>query len=198
MKMLRTYPFALCFLLTVLLAVPLAAQEGQPSPEEAAMMEAMMKAATPGAPHAYLAELAGTYKATMKMFDPSGQESEAVGTMERKMVLGGRVLADSLKMEFMGMPFEGTGFTGYDNVTGKYWAIWFDNMSTGLTSLEGTMDQESGKGTLEGTSPDPMSGGMIPMKIESQRGEGGKETSTFYMGMGGQMVKTMEVTYERQ
>ena len=31
----------------------------------------------------------------------------------------------------MGMPFEGIGRTGYDNVTGKYWSTWIDNMSTG-------------------------------------------------------------------
>jgi len=198
MKMLRRYPFVHLLLLTLLLAVPLAAQEGQqPSPEEAAMMEAMMKAATPGASHAYLAEMAGTWKATMKMWDPSGQESQAVGTMERSMINDGRVLEESFKMDFMGMPFLGFGHTGYDNLTGKYWSTWFDNSSTGITFMEGTVDEETGKGTFEGEGPDAMAGKKIPMRMDVRREEG-KETATFFTEMGGEMVKTMEIVYERQ
>jgi len=198
MKTLRTYPFAFCLLLTLLLAVPLAAQEGQPSPEEAAMMETMMKAATPGGPHAYLAEMAGSWKATMKMWDPSGQESQAVGTMERSMTLGGRVLEENFKMDFKGMPFVGVGHTGYDNVTGKYWSTWFDNMSTGVTLMEGAIDEKTGKGSFKGESPDPMAGKRIPMRMDVQN-EGGKETATFFMQMpNGEMAKTMEIVYERQ
>jgi len=197
MKTLRTCSFALSLLLTLLLAVPLAAQEDQPSPEEAAMMEAMMKAATPGAPHAQLAEMAGTWKATMTMWDPSGQESQAVGTMERSMTNDGRVLEESFKMDFMGMPFVGFGHTGYDNLTGKYWTTWFDNMSTGITFMEGTVD-ETGKGTFEGEGPDAAAGKRVPMRMDV-RSEGGKEMATFFTQMpNGEMVKTMEIVYERQ
>jgi len=199
MKTLRTYPFALFLLLTLWLVVPLAAQEGQPSAEEAAMMEAMMKAATPGGPHTYLAEMAGTWKATMTMWDPSGQESEAVGTMERSMTLGGRVLEENFKMDFMGMPFQGVGHTGYDNVTGKYWSTWVDNMSTGITLMEGAIDEKTGKGSFKGEGPDASAGKKIPMRMDVQREGDNKETATFFMQTpNGEMVKTMEIVYERQ
>lgn len=199
MKTLRTYPFALSLLLTLLLAMPLVAQEGQPSPEEAAMMEAMMKAATPGGPHAYLAEMAGTWKATMKMWDPSGQESQAVGTMERSMTLDGRVLEENFKMDFMGMPFVGVGHTGYDNVTGKYWTTWYDNMSTGVTLMEGAIDEKTGKGSFKGEGPEPSAGKKIPMRMDVQREGDNKETATFFSQTpNGEMAKTMEIVYERQ
>ncbi len=195
MKTSRTYPPALCLILGLMLVVPLAAQEEQPSAEEAAMMKAM----TPGSQHAFLAEQVGTWKTTMTMWtDPSAPPMKSEGTMERTLLLGGRVLKETFKLDFMGMPFEGVGHTGYDNVTGKYWGTWFDNMSTGVITLEGTMDEATGKGTLKGEVSEPMAGKKIPMRIEIHREEG-KEINEFYMpGPGGEMVKSMEIVYERQ
>ena len=185
------------FCLGTVLAAPLAAQE--PSAEEAAMMEAMQKAATPGDPHAHLAGATGSFKATIKMWtDPTSPPTMTEGTSERKMILGGRVLEETFKADMMGMPFEGLGHTGYDNVTGKYWGTWSDNMSTGVTVMEGTLDEATGKGTMEGESPDPMTGKKVPMRIE-MRMDDGKEVNDFYMtGPGGEMMKTMEIVYERR
>jgi hypothetical protein len=37
----------------------------------------------------------------------------------------------------MGMPFEGIGYTGYDNVQRKYVGSWMDVMSTGMMTSVG-------------------------------------------------------------
>src|SRR3546814_17999585 len=55
-------------------------------------------------------------------------------------VLGGRQIRTQFSSRFMGQPFNGIGFMGYDNVRGKYVASWVDDMSTGLMTSEGDYD----------------------------------------------------------
>jgi hypothetical protein len=38
----------------------------------------------------------------------------------------------------MGMPFEGIGYTGYDNPSKRYVGTWMDTFGTGLMSSVGT------------------------------------------------------------
>lgn len=193
----RTYPPALCLLAGLLLAAPLAAQapETQPSAEQQAMIAAM----TPGSPHAFLAEQVGTWNATMKIWtDPAAPPIETTGTLEREMILGGRVLKEVLVTEFMGMPFHGVGHTGYDNVTGQYWSTWFDNLSTGVFTMTGTIDEATYEGTLVGKGPEAIAGKDVPMRLETS-GEAGKQVIVTHMEVGDHgMMKTMECVYERQ
>ena len=82
-----------------------------------AMMEAMMKAGMPGDPHKLLNSMAGSWttKATFWMM-PGADPTSMEGTSENKWVMGGRYLEQRFSGSFMGMPFEGQGYTGYDNV----------------------------------------------------------------------------------
>jgi len=165
------------------------------SPEEAAMMQAMMESMTPGPEHAALAERAGVYDMSVTMWDPSSTEPQTVtGTAERTMMFGGRVLQEKVTAEIMGMPFEGEGRTGYDNVTDTYWSTWMDNMSTGLNSSTG---KQLDDGSLEfvGEAPNPMAGGMVKQKSTIQRREDGSELDTMYEQRDGEWVKTMEIVY---
>ena len=57
------------------------------------------------------------------------------GTSENRWVMGGRYLEQRFNGNFMGMPFEGIGYTGYDNVKKQYWGTWMDNMSTGMMTV---------------------------------------------------------------
>ena len=56
------------------------------------------------------------------------------------MVLGGRWVESKFTSNMMGQPFEGIGYTGYDNQKKKYMGTWQDNMSTAVMVSEGTMD----------------------------------------------------------
>ena len=49
--------------------------------------------------------------------DPTKAPTESVGTVERELMLGGRVLAEKVRSTYMNKPFEGYGLTGYDNVS---------------------------------------------------------------------------------
>ena len=65
----------------------------------------------------------------------------------------------------MGAPFAGHGTMGYNNVTGKYWSTWNDNMSTGLMLSEGTCDTQGKTCTFTGTWDDPVKKGA---KVKSR------------------------------
>src|SRR5512132_483462 len=126
-------------LAAALLCAPLAAQDAQHqhemkmSPEQQAEMQAYMKAATPGPEHQALAAMAGNYDLKVKGWQAAGAApEESVATAVRSSALGGRVMVEEVHGTMMGMPFEGHGMSGFDNVTGKYWSTWTDSMGTGL------------------------------------------------------------------
>ena len=66
--------------------------------------------------------------------------SEMKGTSECKWVLGNRYLHMTFKGDFSGMPFEGRGVLGYDNVRKTYFGAWIDNFSTGIMNSVGELD----------------------------------------------------------
>ena len=177
------------------------AQEGE-APAADPAMEAMMASMAPGAQHAMLGSMAGTWSFTMTFWmEPGAPPQTATGTAERTMAFDGRVLEERVSSDIMGMPFQGVGHTGYDNVTGEWWSTWMDNMGTGVILMKGTVDEETHTATWEGEMSDPMAGGKRPMKIVMRHEGPDKEVSEFYgpnPAGGGEMVKTMEIVYERQ
>jgi len=194
---------SLCLaVLLALCAVPLAAQEGEEAPAADPMMEAWQASMTPGPEHELMASMAGSWTLTMKMWmDPNAEPQSSTGTAERTMILDGRVLEERVTGEAMGTSFQGLGHTGYDNVTGQWWSTWMDNLGTGLTLMHGSVDEETHTVTWEGETSDPMTGGRSPMKIVIKHESADREVAEFFSpapGGSGEMVRMMELTYERQ
>ena len=144
----QTWSMSLTLAAAMLMVAPFASaqdasKQEQPrlTPEQQAEMEAYLDAGTPGEPHKTLASTAGTYAVKTKSWhEPGGTAVEESGTATRTMALDGRVLVEQFQGTMMGSPFTGHGMTGYDNVAGKYWSTWNDNMSTGLMVSGGTCD----------------------------------------------------------
>lgn len=131
-----------------------AAQAQQP---DAAGMQAMAAAMTPGEHHEHLKKLAGNHTYTMKMWmDPTAPPSESTGKRTAEFLLGGRFLQEKFTGTFMGMPFEGIGLIGYDNIKKEYVGTWIDNMGTGIMTSHGTCDKSGW--TMTGEATDPMTG----------------------------------------
>jgi hypothetical protein len=102
------------------------------------MMALWQKAATPAEGHRRLEPIVGTFrtKSTFTMeYGAPPQVSEA--TSEHRWVLGGRYVEQRYKGTSMGMPFEGIGYTGYDNVQKKYVGTWMDSFGTSIMSSIG-------------------------------------------------------------
>src|SRR6187549_847720 len=81
---------------------------------------------------------------------PGAPPQESTGTSENKWVLGGRFVQQSHEGNFMGQPFSGVGYTGYDNFKKKYVGTWMDTMGTMIMVSQGSADA-TGK-TLSMTS----------------------------------------------
>lgn len=164
-----------------------------------AMMEAWMKASTPGDAHKKLDGMVGTWDVKVKSWMAPGQPPmESTGTAVNAWILGGRWMEEKFNGTFMGMPFEGRGFTGYDNIKKQYVGTWMDNMSTAAMVSSG----KGGSGnTWEFTSSmdDPMTG--KPSMITEKVTFADADHHTMEMwgpGPDGKNFKMMEIAYSRK
>lgn len=164
-----------------------------------AEMEAYAKAGTPGPQHQALASMAGSYDIKTKSWhDAKSPAMEDSGTATRTMALDGRVLVEDYQATMMGMPFIGHGMTGYDNVTGKYWSTWNDNMMTGVIMMTGTCDAQKAC-TFTGSWNDPVR--KKPIKATMKTRWPSPTTEMFEMwapGPDGKAMKMMEITYTKK
>lgn len=191
-------------LLTVclLLSLPLFAQEHQHhqmTPEEMKMMEAYQKAGTPGDAHKALDAMTGTWNTVIRFYQaPGAPPEESTGISENRWILGGRYLEQRFKGSAMGQPFEGIGYTGYDNLRKQYVGTWMDSMSTAVMYTTGTATAP-GKWKFAGTMDDPMTGKAQP--LEELITVDGPDKHTFVMmspGPDGKMFRSMEIVYTRK
>lgn len=204
MPQLRRVPLTILALAVALAGVaraaePTAQPAGPSAEDQQAMMAAYMAAGTPGKQHEWLASQAGTYETTSQMWmAPGAPPMESKGTVERKVMLGKRVLTESFKGDMMGQPFEGHGMTGYDNVSGKYWTSWIDSMSTGIMGGTGDCD-DKGACTFQVTMNDAMTKTAKPLRLASRWISPTEEIfEMFETGPDGKEMKTMEITYRKK
>jgi hypothetical protein len=174
------------------------AKEAAP-PDDKAMMEAMMKAATPGEQHKMLVAMAGTWHTKTKMWTaPNQPPTESQGESTITVVLGGRFIQESAKSEMMGMPFEGTGLTGYDNIQKKFVGTWADSFGTMIMMMTGTWDAATKSITWIGKYPDPLTGKTKTMKMTTKEIDANNHVSEFWDEVSpGKFAKIMELTYTR-
>ena len=191
-------------LAAVIVASPLWAAEPptpQPtSPEQQAAMQAYLKAMAPGPEHRWLAAAVGSWTFHGKFWDGAGgAPTESSGTAERSLALGGRILVEKVVSEVMGMPFEGLGMTGYDNVSGQFWSTWNDNLSTGVMISTGNCDLAAGGCRFAGSYSDPITGKVKSNRMETTRVSPDEEVSRAWeTGADGAERLTMELTYTRR
>ena len=202
----RELTFAACA--GLLVAGLAAAQETKPagkpaappamSAEEKAMMEAWQKFATPSEGHRKLEGMAGTWDAEVTTW-MGPQPEKSKGVSENRLVLGGRFVEQRFKSEMMGQPFEGLGYTGYDNHKKKYVGTWMDNMSTAVMVSEGTYDASGKVMTSTATMDDFMTGKQANLRLVSTTISADEELfEMFGPDPTGKEVKQMEIRYRRR
>jgi hypothetical protein len=169
------------------------------APDEKALVEAMMTAATPGVYHKHLDDLAGSWDAAVKVsLDPSKPPTESKATSETKWIMGNRYLEEKVLGEFGGMKFLGQGLTGYDNLQKKYTTAWIDNMGTGISTSTGSYDAGKKTFTFHGEEIDPLSGKKVKDKTVIHVIDKNTHEETMYKVVGDKEVEVMHITYTRK
>jgi hypothetical protein len=197
MKLRVTFTAALCAL-TLFAFAQHEHGHGAPAPDPA--MEAMIKAGTPGDPHKKLDVFAGTWETEITMWmAPGAPPAKSRGVAENRMIMGGRYLEQRYKGEFFGEPFEGIGYTGYDNVRKQYWGTWMDNMSTAMMVSTGASSADGKTWTFKGTMPDPMTGKDSWVDEKLTVTDADHHTMEMWgPGPDGKVFKMMEIAYSRK
>jgi hypothetical protein len=133
--------------------------------DSATAMKTMMEAGTPGQQHIMLAKSDGKWTAETTMWmSPGAPPMTAKSSAVNKMVLGGRYQQTTFKGDFMGMPYEGTSTTGYDNAKKTFFTTWMDNMSTSVMNMEGTWDDATKSINYKGKMLCPANGKECEMR----------------------------------
>lgn len=168
--------------------------------DEKAMMEAWGKFMTPGPEHKKMEMSVGTWETSVKSWmDPSKPPMESKGTAENRMIMGGRFLEQRFAGTMMDQPFEGLGYTGYDNYKKKYVTTWMDSMGTGIMTGLGTGDPAGKTITFTGELDDPMVGKTKPYKNTITFVDNDNQKFEMWCeGPDGKMAKMMEIQYVRK
>ena len=160
-------------------------------------MEACVKAGTPGDAHRKLEPFAGTWKATVRHWmEPGAEPNVSTGVMNNTWVLGHRFLQHEYRDD-SGM-FEGSGYWGFNNITGRYEGLWIDTMSTGLMTDAGDCDEAGKVWEMVGEADFPTAGQKMTKRSVITLHSPDRHTMEMYFsGPDGAEFKAMEIEYTR-
>lgn len=169
------------------------------TPEMQDMMEMYKELATPGAAHALLESLAGSWNVkSVCLMEPGGESFEHTGTSEQRMTLGGRFLEQRFEGDMAGTPFSGIGFMGYDNQKGAYVSTWMDSMGTGIHYFEGNASADGKSITQVCNVVCPVRGQLKWRTLTTIVDKDTLKFEMFTTGDSGSEEKMADMTYTRR
>ena len=195
-KLFATFAFAFA------VAGPAGAEDAaQPkmTKEQQEMMAAFERMGAVRAEHKQLEYFVGDWKTKNTVWmDPKAPPQTSEGTSRCEAIFGGRYFETKAEGNMMGQPFSGRGTTGYDNLGGRYFATWYDSMSTGMFIAYGTYDKASNSYTYRGTMDDPMAPKTkIPVRAVVRIVDATHYAFDWYEKRGGKEAKTMQIDYSK-
>jgi Protein of unknown function (DUF1579) len=173
-------------------------QKLDPKTEE--LMKKAEAACAPGVAHKALEPLVGDWIAEVKMWmTPEAPPTVSKGTAKSTWTLKDRFVQQEFSGEFMGKPFRGISFTGYDNVREKYRSVWIDDVSTTMATSEGDADAGGKVITLGGNYACAMTGEKHKATKQIYRIiSRDKHVFEMHDPARGENSKTMEIIYTRK
>jgi hypothetical protein len=168
------------------------------APSEEEMMAQWQAAMTPAEGHARLMSMVGTWKAkTTFTMAPGGPTQTHEGSSVHRLVLGGRYLEQIYKGMAMGMPFEGIGYTGYDNAQKRYVGTWMDTFGTGLMNSVGVGRPTDEKMEFTAEAIEPSGKKKVFDAIVRVQNHEHHSYEMWSKGPNGKSYRVMLVEYER-
>ena len=184
---------------TLPLAAAASAEDSAPNAAQQAAMQAWQRAAAVGPQHRQLQWFKGRWKEHVQIWMQPGRPPQIEqGVAEVRPVLGGRFMEMRHRGHFMGKPMQGLGYSGYDNLSGRYTGIWMDDGSTAIFVSHGDYDAASKTWTYHGQMQDPLQPGTtIPVR-EVVRITGPRSyVFEWYETRAGRENKAMQIDYTR-
>ncbi len=166
-----------------------------------AAMAAMKQAGAPGEAHKALEPFAGAWTYAAEWWTaPNAPPQTMAGISVNTLIFGGRFLKQEIRGNAKDQPpFEGLGYTGYDNLRKEYQTVWLDNMATGMMVGSGRFDTAAKGVTAAGDFSCPITGEthrkfrVVWMVVDANH-----NTYENYMsGPDGNEFKSMEIRYTR-
>lgn len=175
-------------------------QQQQMTPEQKAEMDAWMKFMTPGESHKALSNMVGTFDAKVTMYQAPGAPPQVSSARSvSQWVLGNRYVQENVTGTFMGMPFEGIGYTGYDNGKKQYVGTWIDNFGTGVMTSTGSTSDNGKTWKFKSITTDPMTGKDMPGEMTMTMADADHHTAEMWgPAPDGKMFKMMTIEYTRR
>jgi hypothetical protein len=177
-------------------------KESTEKSKDAGSMEGNMKAwmayMTPGPMHKMLAGFDGTWQEEVTIWmKPDAQPTKSFSKCTNQMILGDRYQESTHTGDMGGMPFEGRGYTGYDNAKKVFVSTWLDNMGTGIMNMEGTWDKSKKTIHFTGNAVDPMSGKEMKVREEFKVVDDNNQLMEMYLTQNGKEFKSLEIKFTR-
>ena len=185
---------------TALVTARVVSQDQPAAPDPAAIAGLWEKYATPGPEHRKLDAFVGKWEQAVTWWVyPGAEPSVSSGSVEYAWILDGRYLKGTYEGSFDGAPFKGLDMMGYDRFRGEYFAVWFDNMSTGVMVSRGQFDPRGRTLLMSGMVDDIMSN-QRDKPFRTTTTHQGKDTVVYEMftaGPDGREFQAMQVTSTR-
>ena len=159
-----------------------------------------LAAGMPGPQHQVLKNFEGKWNASVSFWmQPGAAPETSTGKMDCSWTLGGRFLEQRYQSNFMGMPFEGRGLFGHNNVDNRYEGVWADTMSTGMMTEAGTFNPETKTITMVGRVTNPENKKAMKKKTVISIASANEHTMSMHFCEDGatEYWKCMEIVYTR-
>lgn len=171
-----------------------------PAVNEAASMAAWERAMTPADGHKRLDPLVGTFETKISFWmAPGAPPNVGTGISDHRWVLGGRYVEQVYRGTSMGMPFEGIGYTGYDNARQKYVGTWMDSMGTGIMNSVGSGKPSDKEIPFSSTSFEPARGKQIAFRSVVRISDRNRHSYEMWTkAPNGKEFQTLRVEYTRK
>ena len=165
----------------------------------ATVAQALEMAMTPGPGQARLEPMVGTFNVKIRSWvAPNKPPVESTAVSVSVWVLGHRYIQSMLSGYVLNEPFDGIGYTAYDNVSKTYQTAWMDSGSTGMTWYRGGFDGATKSARMKATVPNALTGKPTPLELRLSIADNGDHmTELWGQGEGSAMFKMMELRYTR-
>jgi len=151
-----------------------------------------------GPMHKMLEASTGEWKAEITFWmEPGTPPQKSTSSCTNSMILGGRYQESKHTGTVMGMPFEGQGLVGFDNIKKVFISTWVDNMGSGVMVAEGPYDEKTKSITMKGSTMDAMTGKEIKTRQVFTFIDEKTEKFEMFMNQDGKEIKSMEILYTR-